>query len=230
MKVKQFTILLFVILMTYPVFAHKEIRNVTDFDQVNLAISAECLLIQGNAPQLILEGDAEVLEQVVTEVSGSCLRVNYRKPIIFKNTKRIKVYLTVDQLRFFRISGSANVYAKECIAASDLSLHVSGSGDFSLQVLKVEDLLVHISGSGSVNIAGSDMAKNLEVQISGSGKYVGDNIEFRTADVVISGSGNCKVVANDWIKVRVSGSGNVYYRGGAVIDAKVSGSGRVHSF
>ncbi len=207
--------------------AQKENREVQNFDEVVLAISADCYLTQGSGFECRLEGDESVLSEVETTISGTTLKIKYNKPWQFRNPKRIKVYITMPSLQAFTITGSGDVIAKESIEADDLQLMVTGSGDFLMEDLKVRDLEAKISGSGSIVIGGDKPGDELEVKITGSGEYEGDELAFKQARVAISGSGDTYVRAEDKLEIKVTGSGNVYYYGNALVDARVVGSGHV---
>lgn len=207
--------------------AQKENREVKNFDEVELAISADCYLTQGNDFECRLEGDESVLSEVETTLSGATLKIKYNKPLQFRNPKRIKVYITMPSIKALSITGSGDVIANKTLEANTLKLLVTGSGDFLMEDLKVRELEAKISGSGSMELSGSKSGQDLEVKITGSGQYEADELSFEKARVSITGSGNAYVRAKDELDIQVTGSGNVYYSGNALVDARVVGSGHV---
>jgi len=204
-----------------------ETIEVSGFHNVELAIAADCYLSQGATFECRLEGPQETLEEIETFVSGSSLRIKYKKPWQFGNPERIKVYVTLPALSAFTITGSGDLLASEPITANTLQLKVTGSGDISMENLSVNELLTKISGSGTIHVKGTTPGDQLDVKITGSGYFKGSAFAFENARVAISGSGNAYVRATEDLTIRVTGSGNVYYAGDAIIDARITGSGHV---
>jgi hypothetical protein len=200
---------------------------VSGFDEVELAIAADCYLTQGETFECRLEGEQETLEEVEVFVSGSSLKIKYKKPWQFGNPDRIKVYVQLPALVAFAVTGSGDLLAPDPISTRALRLTVTGSGDISMKDLTVEDLQAKISGSGSIQVKGARPGDELDVKITGSGNYKGSGLAFENARVSISGSGNSYVKAMEDLAITVTGSGNVYYEGEALIDARVVGSGHV---
>jgi len=109
----------------------------------------------------------------------------------------------------------------------NLSISVSGSGDFEAENLRLEKCDVSVVGSGDIELGGS--AENLVIGLTGSG-YV-NAYELATVNVVASvkGSGDIEVHPIESLKVSVFGSGDVYYKGNpGIVNITEDGSGEVH--
>ncbi|HEX3008356.1 MAG TPA: head GIN domain-containing protein [Bacteroidales bacterium] len=203
----------------------KETRNVSSFNSLDLSISANVLLKQGTEESLILEGDAEDLEKVITEVSGSELNIKTRPGSW--NIGKITVYLTMKDIKNLKISGSGSIKAETAIKAKDLDMVISGSGNINIADLSSERLSSVISGSGNINYSGSTSTNYSKIVVTGSGNINAEGLSSTDAQVNITGSGNCKVFATDKLDVQITGSGSVQYKGKALINANVTGSGKV---
>lgn len=203
----------------------KETRNVSSFSSLDLAVSANVLLKQGSEPSLVLEGDPSDLEKIITEVSGSELKIKTR-PGSWR-IGRINVYLTMNQIEDLNISGSGNIKAETAIKTDKLGLVISGSGNINLPDLSAREVSSVISGSGNINYSGNGAASYSRINVTGSGNVNAEGFSTNEADVHITGSGDCKVFANEKLDVHITGSGSVFYKGKAMIDAKVTGSGKV---
>jgi hypothetical protein len=207
----------------------KETRNVRGFNKIGFGISGDLFIRIGPEYKVVLEGDRDDIEDVVTDVSGD--RLNIRKEnwrFSFRNEK-VTVYVTMPELEGLGVSGSGKAEIMDDLEADRLSLGVSGSGKLITAGLSVDDFECGISGSGDVILGSSGSIDDGEISISGSGGFAGEGIEIDHLEVRISGSGNCRCKAGDSIDAHVSGSGNVTYLGSPRVNAVVSGSGRVRS-
>lgn len=202
-----------------------ETRNVTKFSEIDLMISANVELKQGSPQKLVLEGDADDLEKVVTEVSGSELKIRTRPGSW--NINRIKVYITMEDIESINISGSGSIKAEPGVKTSNLELVVSGSGNINVPELSVQRISSVISGSGNISYSGNTVANESKLVVTGSGNIDAAGLMTNNSKVTITGSGDCNVAANEKLDVQITGSGSVYYKGKALIDANVTGSGKV---
>lgn len=206
----------------------KETRDLKGFTKVSFGVAGNMYISIGSEFKVVLEGDKDDLDEIITEVSGGKLIVkkeNWR----FNMNEKVNVYITMPSVEGVGVSGSGKAEIKDAVKASDLNLSVSGSGKLYTNEVSVTNLNCSISGSGDILVGGGS-ASNGDFSISGSGNYSGENAKIGSADVSISGSGNCLLNVTESLKAHVSGSGNVTYTGGAPkVDARVSGSGKVRS-
>ena len=208
----------------------KENRKVSSFSSLSLSISADVYIKQGSKTEVIIEGDANTLENIETVVSQGNLKIKYESRwSSWSKNKKVKVYVTSPDWEGVSVSGSGNVVSESAIEGDDFNMAVSGSGNIKINDLSANDLEARISGSGNINVAGSKKANSLEISISGSGDFDGIGLAIDKVEVRISGSGGAKVYAESELNASVSGSGDIYYKGNALIDAKVSGSGKVRN-
>lgn len=205
----------------------KETRNLKDFTKVSFGVSGNLYVNIGSQFSVILEGDKDLLEDIITEVSNGRLVIKKENWHMNLN-KKVDVYVTMPELTALGVSGSGRADVKDNVKTSDLNLSVSGSGKLYTSGIDVSKLDCSISGSGDI-ILGSGEAENGEFSISGSGNFTGENTKIGKADVSISGSGSCICNVTENLKGSISGSGNVSYLGDPRLDVRVSGSGKVRS-
>ncbi|MDM8159202.1 head GIN domain-containing protein [Labilibaculum sp. K2S] len=214
-------------------FAQKtETRNVGSFESVSLAIHAKVFITQENSTSVKMKGDADDLEEIITEVEDGTLKIKRRKNKSWgwnNSFKNIEVYISSSQIKNLSISGSGNIVAKSPIETTNAKYAISGSGNIFIEDLSAENVECHISGSGDINLKGNGL-KELEIHISGSGDVDAGNLKSENVSVRVSGSGDCKVYATKNLNARVAGSGDIYYRGKPdFIDSKSAGSGHIKS-
>ena len=212
--------------------AIKDKRNVKGFTRISYGVSGNLTVRIGPEFSVVLEGEEDDVERVITEVTGDRLVIK-RETFRFRFSdldERVDVYITLPELEGLGVSGSGRAEIVDDIRdIDDLSLSVSGSGKLTTAGIEVDDLDCGISGSGNILIQGEGSADRGDISISGSGNYTGRDFEIDHLDVSVSGSGSCFCKAGDSLTARISGSGNITYRGNPRIDSRASGSGHIRS-
>lgn len=215
------------------VFAQKtEKREVRDFNSISLSIHAKVFVTQDKSTSVKIKGDADDLDEIITEVEGGTLRIKRKKNKSWgwnNSFKNIEIYVTSATIKNLKISGSGNIVAKSTIKTDDAVYSISGSGNIFIEDLSAANVECHISGSGDINLKGSEL-EELEIHISGSGNVNAGHLKSENVSVRVSGSGDCKVYATKNLNARVAGSGDIYYRGKPEsVDSKSAGSGSIKS-
>jgi hypothetical protein len=234
---------------TLAVAQHREVRKVESFTKISFGFAGTLYLKQGSPQKVEIEGDADILKEIETEVSGGKLRIGTEDKWFNRNSKgeKITVYITVPTIEAVAVSGSGNIIGQGTVKANDLSLNVSGSGSMDLEYDATGNVNADVSGSGTLNAKGN--CKGFDSDVSGSGRVVIAARIDNTADFGISGSGKIqasgsadlvkanisgsgKVLASDLqtnrCEVRISGSGDVEINVKSELEAHISGSGSVY--
>ncbi|MGI4751232.1 MAG: head GIN domain-containing protein [Janthinobacterium lividum] len=188
-------------------------RKVSGFHAVSSSGSFDVVLKQGNTEAVKVEADAEVINEIVTEVKGGTLQIHSKNTHNwgnFWNNRHIKIYVIAKDLNSISLSGSGDFRIEDQFNAKDLELRISGSGDFN-GAINVKTVAVSISGSGDFKLSGK--AEESTVGISGSGDFNAENLMTRSTAIRVSGSGNANVYASEKLDATVNGSGDVHYGG-----------------
>jgi len=216
------------LMMAVQVSAQKEIREVKDFNKVSFSIAGNLEIEQGNHEGLILIGQKEDLERVVTKVEDGKLKI-YRKPGSVKNMKDVTAKLVVKNLKKLSVNGSGDVVFRTDFKTEDFEMNVSGSGDIRCEELTAENLEINIAGSGDMSLGGK-VSSHFEINIAGSGDVDAAELKADTVEVSIAGSGDAKVWAESNLETSISGSGSVRYKGDPKVNADIHGSGSTSSY
>jgi hypothetical protein len=208
-----------------------EDRHLSGFNAVNLAGSFDVYITQGSAESVKVEAPDNIIDHIITEVSGGVLKIynkndnGFHWGDMFGSHKKIAVYVTAKDLNAISVSGSGDVFFREGIRTNSLKLRVSGSGDLYGKV-EVKTLESSISGSGDVKLSGR--ADNSTVSVGGSGDFSARALITINTAVRVSGSGDASINASNRVDASVSGSGDIRYTGGAKsISSAKSGSGDI---
>jgi hypothetical protein len=213
------------------VFSKIEDRHLSGFNALDLAGSFDVYITQGSTESVKVEAPDNIIDHIITEVSGGVLKVynkndnGFRWGDLFGNHKKIAVYVVVKDVNSIGLTGSGDVFFREGIHTNTLRLRVSGSGDMSGTV-DAKTVETSISGSGDVKLSGR--ADNSTVSVGGSGDYSGRNLVTINTAVRVSGSGDASVNASNRVDASISGSGDIRYTGGAKsVSSSKSGSGDI---
>jgi hypothetical protein len=124
----------------------KETRNVSGFTKVNFGISGTLYVNFGPEFKVVLEGERNDLEDILTEVSSGKLVIKKEN---WRNNwnEKVTVYVTMPELKGLGISGSGRAEIKDGFKTSDLTLSVSGSGKLYTTDMTLSNLDCNISGS-----------------------------------------------------------------------------------
>jgi hypothetical protein len=203
----------------------QETRDLKSFDGIGIAINADVYYTQGNTHQITIEGDADDVRDLITEVKDGFLKLRYDDWKVKRS--KITVHVTSSELEKISVSGSGK-FNTEKLTSDELEIAISGSGNINIASLDGDEVEVRISGSGSATLE-KGSADEMGVKISGSGKLMAELFEVSEFDASISGSGNVKITVTDELEARLSGSGSVYYHGNPQVNTASSGSGKVRS-
>jgi hypothetical protein len=206
----------------------KDDREVKNFNGVASAGPINVIVTLGNTESCRLEGDADAIASIVTEVKSGVLVIRPQTSIRSWSNKyegkKITAYVTARELASLTVSGDGGITVSGKISTGSLTTTVSGSGSIKASA-DVDNYSGVISGSGSINITGG--ADHAKVVISSSGAFAGKSFAVKTLSTTISGSGTVNIAVDESIKAVISGSGSVNYSGNPTVDKTVIGSGKV---
>jgi hypothetical protein len=206
----------------------QEARSVSGFNQIELAISGDAYVQQGNSESLTIEGEDNILPLITTNVQGNRLVIGSKPGTSFSTRRPLVFHITVKDLRALEISGSGKFDVGQ-VQTNLMNLQISGSGEIGFDQLTAQSLMANINGSGTIQVSAGGVAKQT-VEIPGSGNFNADQLQSQAASVHLDGSGNASLWVTDRLDVQVNGSGKVYYYGSPQVSSVINGSGSVLSW
>lgn len=199
-------------------------RKVENFDRLQIDVSAQVYLKQGENTEVIITAQQNILDVITTEVSNNTLEID-NKNNCFNNNKGISIYITVPDLNKITLDGSGDIKSVNKLTFKKLKMKINGSGSIMLDV-ESDYIYGEVNGSGSYSFSG--IAKEQEYDIHGSGEVNAFDMPCTNCKIDVAGSGNCRVMAIRKLDVSITGSGSVFYKGSPEISTDISGSGSIN--
>ena len=202
-----------------------EVRATAEFNAMALQGSLALEMRQGSPALVVVHGDSNLLPLLESVVdNGQTLQLRWQRGTSVRTDSRIWVDVTAPQIRAVSSAGSGDITI-DTMKVPQLSLSISGSGGVRAKALNTDELSQRIEGSGSADLAGR--TARLDIDLSGSGGI--DAADLRADDVHLSiaGSGSASVHAARALAVNIAGSGDVTHSGEPTVQRAIVGSGRV---
>jgi hypothetical protein len=220
-----------------------ENRDLSAYDRVEINGDFEVQIDMVNESKAIVEADENLLDLIVTHVSGNKLIIETRNGTNIRPSIPVEITISTPALKEVTLNGSGLVYSYG-IESEEFAINLSGSGQIQINNLVTTNMDVDLEGSG--NITTEVTAENITSQLEGSGEIKLDGSSINTdyqiigsgdiragqlatdiCLVYISGSGSVHTRVNDVLDVTIIGSGIVYYSGDPEIESNISGSGEI---
>ncbi len=99
-----------------------EIRTVSEFDEIDLAMDADVEYIQDTIYQVEISAQENILDILTTHISNGELKIDCEKNITKHNPIHIKIHSP--KISSLSISGSGNINVEENIETSSLKLNL----------------------------------------------------------------------------------------------------------
>jgi hypothetical protein len=218
-------------------------RDLAGFERIEINGDFDVQIDTGVESFAVIETDENLLDLIVTHVSGNKLIIETRDGVCIRPVHQVEISVSAPVISEITLNGSGLVYCYglntenlginlsgsgeiECdnILATAADIELEGSGIIDCDLVS-EDLKTQLEGSGEIKLRGESVSG--DHKIIGSGKINASQLNSDVAVVYISGSGTVEVDVNNALDVTIIGSGKVYYTGNPAIDEYISGSGEV---
>jgi len=208
MKVRIVIAALFVFVASNITAQSTEERNFDSFEAIRVSQAITVYLKPGNDEKVRIEARGLDVDDVLTEVSGSRLKIHLKKGN-YNNTS-VKVYVTFKSLSEITASSASGVFSDGVIKGDDLDISVSSAADIEVDI-DVDRVNVSASSSGDVEITGK--TKSLDISVSSAGGVDAYDLDAEVVRVRASSAGGAKVNASKEIDARASSGGSIRYKG-----------------
>jgi hypothetical protein len=187
----------------------KQERAVSNFSKLEIGGAFTVYLSQGDQEKLVVEADQDEMEEIVTEVVGSKLKI-HTKPGWDHQYHDMTIYLTFKNLDYIDLSGAVEVKADKALTFNELEMDVSGAAEIDLE-MKADKYTAEFSGASEIDFRGS--CKTGYIEISGASEFRAEELQFDELSLDLSGASEAKVFATKKLRIDASGASEVKYKG-----------------
>lgn len=197
-------------LLALPLLAQRgEERSIENFDRIDISGHFDIYLKKGEKAELRVDAREMDLDEIITKVSGSTLRIGSTRRN-FRDGQKGIIYITFVSVRDIDMSGAGKIISESVIQGDDLKIELSGAGSIEVEV-DVKNFDVSLSGAGNVEVTGK--SQKAEINISGAGNFRGFKLISKDVEVSMSGVGKAQVYATEILDAEANGVGSIRYRG-----------------
>jgi len=187
-----------------------ETREVGSFRGVKSGEAIDVYLKKGDKESVRVEVSGESLSNILTEISGSFLKIHIRDNSFFRSRVDVKVYVTYVTLERIYASSASNVFSEGVIKSKSLEIQGSSAADIEIAV-EADDVDIRASSAADVIIEGR--AKSIRADASSSGDIDAYALQVESAEAKASSAGSIKLSVSQGLEASASSGGSVRYRG-----------------
>ncbi len=186
-----------------------ETRAIGPFKGVKVGEAIDVYLKKGEKESVKVEVTGVSLSDVLTELSGSSLRVHMRDGN-YRNQRSVKVYVTYVNIDRISSSSAANVFSEGTIKATSMEINASSAASVEIS-LDAESVSIDVSSAGDATLEGK--AKSLRVEASSAGSIDAYNLDCENVEASVSSAGSAKIAVSKSLDAQASSGGSIRYRG-----------------
>lgn len=200
-------------------------RNLGSFTGIKVSQGISVYLKKGDKESAKVEVTGTDPSNVITEVSGSYLKIYMDDGGRYRNTN-VKVYVTYVRIDRLSASSAANIYADSPIKAN--KMEISASSAASVEIL-LEGGAVEASASSAGEVELKGKCQSLFADASSAGKVDAFDMESSEVEAEASSGGSVKIFVQKDLRAHASSGGSIRYRGNPdkqITDSSSGGSVR----
>lgn len=204
-----------------------KILSIEKFDAIELNISDDVFIKQGNIQEVRIEGHPNIIEKLKTKISNGTWNIDL-EPGSY-NSYELKIFITTPFIHSIKVNGAGDVVLNDFANLEKLDIQLIGSGDIEFSELKdTKNLSIQLIGNGDITgRSEKSLFDKTTINIEGSGEYYGFFAPSKRIDVSLTGSGDCEVNAVEELNANLTGSGDIRFKGNAKVTKTISGSGNI---
>ena len=187
-----------------------EVRNLGTFKGVKAAEAINVYLKKGDKESVKVEATGTDLADVLTEITGSYLKIHMKNDVRFGRNRTVKVYVTYVSLDKIAASSASNIFSDGTITSDLMEIHASSAANVEIS-LTATDLKVSVSSAGEVTLEGK--TKSFDAETSSAGVVNAYNLLAETAKASASSGGTIKLSVTNGLNAHASSGGSIRYRG-----------------
>ncbi|HYC85295.1 MAG TPA: head GIN domain-containing protein [Chryseosolibacter sp.] len=195
---------------TISIAQQSETREVGSFSGVKAAEAIDVYLKKGEKESVRVEVSSGSPTEVITEVSGSYLKVHMRDNNSRRRDMSVKVYVTYVSINKLSASSAGSIYSEGTVKANSMDISGSSAGTIDIAI-DAETASVSASSAADVELRGK--ARSISVDASSAGQINAYDLASEKVDASASSGGSVKVNVNKELDAHASSGGSIRYRG-----------------
>jgi hypothetical protein len=220
MKSLMAFVLVFLIAFTSPA-QEAQTRNLSSFTGVKVAEGIDVYLKKGDKESARVEVYGTRLDNVITEVSGSYLKVHMREEN--RGHVNVKVYVTYVKVDKLSASSAGSIFSEGTIDANSMEISSSSAANIEIALNATGEVEISSSSAGEVEVKGK--ANSLRAEASSAGEIDAYDLEAKKVNAEASSAGSIKVNVTSELDAHASSGGSIRYRGNPDMSNTNSSSG-----
>jgi formylmethanofuran dehydrogenase subunit C len=196
-------------------------RTLGTFSGISVAEGIDVYLKKGDKESAKVEVTGTALSNVITEVSGSYLKIHMAHGR-YTGKITVKVYLTYVKINKLSASSGGNIFSDETLKSSTLDLQASSAGTIEVTA-DAESISANASSAGEIEIQGK--TTSVSADAASGGQVNAYELMSKKANAEASSGGSVKVSVSDEVEANASSGGSVRYRGDPAKSMTNSSSG-----
>lgn len=214
------------VLISWFSFAQEsETRNLEPFSGVKVSKAVSVYLKKGTKESARIEVMGIKLSNVITEVSGSYLKVHLRDGN-YRGNVNVKVYVTYVKLERLSASAAGNIYSQETIKASDMEITAASAGTIEV-IVETDAIEISAASAGDIEVKGR--TKEAIINAESAGDVDAYDLDAEKVRVDAASGGSAKVSVSKDLHANAASAGSIRYRGNpdrSITDSSSGGSVR----
>jgi hypothetical protein len=190
-----------------------ETRQLDPFDAVKFEIIGTAQLTQGDDSSITIVAEPEILEKILTIVSGNTLLIKIDSEIFTSSLdpkKSIQFFITSRKITSLQFNGNGAIAGSDLFGERFDVIH-NGVGDINLLNINYDLINITHTGGGSIIISGSVSEQNLTMR--GSGTYNGADLITNSIVVDLSGQSQATIWIERLLTATIAGDAKLSFYG-----------------
>lgn len=185
-----------------------ETRNPGSFTGIKAAEGIDVYLKKGDKESVKVEVTGTDVSNILTEVSGSYLKVHMRDNI--HSRVQAKVYVTYVKLEKLSASSAGSIFSEDVIKSGRMEVSASSAGTIEVN-LEADAVDVSASSAGDIELKGK--CKSLAVDGASAGEIDAYDLEAENVEADVSSAASAKINVTKALVAKANSGGSIRYRG-----------------
>lgn len=190
------------------------------FKGIKVSTGIDLYITEGSKNKIVVEADENLHDIIITEVKEGILKVYSEKGIWRAKAK--KVYVTVTNLTLLQATSGSDVYGKNIINTTNMSISATSGADIAIKVNATSVETSATSGS-EINITGTTI--NLVANATSGSSIDTYNLESTNVIAKATSGADINVYVSEKLEAKATSGGDIDYKGTPKRVDKKSNSG-----